>query len=551
MSKPSLFLDVAAQTVSVVGDDSPTVSVIWDRAIQKAATDNSTTGPTIASRAYGVLHTAIYEAWSQYDPQAIGTLIDDNLQVPISEVTDENKIEAMTYAAFRVANFLFPDQAAAFDAALTDIEAEFGISIDPTNTSTDASTPAGIGNSAAEAIIAFRSNDGSNQANGFADTTGFVPTNIGPTDLEDTGLVINDIEKWTPEFNASLGATQGSLTPQWGLVTPFALEIGDATRPPAPEPFLLPGVEADFDFTNGTVDLEPNDRFLNFVPVTRDLIGTVINPGFITQAEDVVDASANLTDEQKLIAEFWEDGGGTSFPPGTWMTFGQYASAEADNTLDDDAVFFLALGNAVQDAGIATWEAKYFPDYNYTRPIRAIRELGRLGLIGEENPDTGLFEVDATVRFQGTQTIPAIDFETYQEPDGDPSPPFPEYTSGHSAFSRAGAEVIKAFTGSDEFNQGVTFPVGSARFESGLTPQAETTLFWETYTEAANEAGLSRIFGGIHFDEGDINGRELGRVSGLAAVDQALFFANGGKRDVIYGTSRDDFAVEVGGNLTR
>ena len=63
------------------------------------------------------------------------------------------------------------------------------------------------------------------------------------------------------------------------------------------------------------------------------------------------------------------------------MTFGQFVSARDNHSVDDDAKMFFALGNAVFDAGIATWEAKV--NYDYVRPVRAIRELGELGLIGE------------------------------------------------------------------------------------------------------------------------------------------------------------------------
>ena len=192
---------------------------------------------------------------------------------------------------------------------------------------------------------------------------------------------------------------QNFLTPQWGDVTPFGLESGKEFRPEAPEPFLL--VEGEVDLEAQTITLEDTGEVL---PITRDLIGDVINLEFIEQAERVVDASANLTDEQKLIAEFWEDAAGTSFPSGTWMTFGEFVSARDDNTLDEDAQLFFTLGNAVFDAGVATWEAKTF--YDYTRPVRAVRELGELGLIGEFNEELDGFAIEAWAGpEQGTQTI--------------------------------------------------------------------------------------------------------------------------------------------------
>lgn len=102
------------------------------------------------------------------------------------------------------------------------------------------------------------------------------------------------------------------------------------------------------------------------IDVSKSLIGNVINEGFIAQAGEIVAFSANLTDEHKIIAEFWEDGGGTAFPPGTFMAFAQFVLARDEHTLDQDAKLFLAMGNAVF-AGIATWEAKV--EYDYARPV--------------------------------------------------------------------------------------------------------------------------------------------------------------------------------------
>ncbi|WP_196223111.1 vanadium-dependent haloperoxidase, partial [Roseibium sp. RKSG952] len=247
---------------------------------------------------------------------------------------------------------------------------------------------------------------------------------------------------------------------------------------------------------------------------------------------------ANLTDEEKVIAEFWEDGGGTAFPPGTFMTFAQYVSARDENTLDEDAQLFFAMSNAEMDAGIATWQAKV--EYDYARPVRVIRDLGELGLIGEEGVDevtgeTG-YVIEAFAGFDedgnglGTQTILAENFVTYQLPNGNPSPPFAEYVSGHSTFSAAGAEVLEQFTGSDEFGASVTFNADASVFENGV-PDTAVTLEWATFSEAADEAGISREYGGIHFEEGDLYGRELGEEIGSSAYDQAQAFIDGTATD--------------------
>ncbi|GGA27072.1 hypothetical protein [Okeania sp. KiyG1] len=194
------------------------------------------------------------------------------------------------------------------------------------------------------------------------------------------------------------------------------------------------------------------------------------------------------------------------------------------------------MGNAVFDAGIAAWESKTF--YDYARPVRTVRELGELGLIGEFNPELGGFAIDAWAGpGEGTQTILATDFLTYQTPGSDPSPPFAEYVSGHSTFSAAGAEILERFTGSDDFGAGISFEVGESRFEPGVTPLEPIVLEWDTFSDAADEAGISRLYGGIHFDDGDINGRELGREVGESVWErtQSVIAPN-----VIIGANDDD-----------
>ena len=507
----ALTLDPQTQLV-IVDDPNPTISVQWDNAAQQAVI-NTAVGPTIASRAYGIVHTALFDAWAAYDPVAISTQLGDDLQRPEAENTEANKIEAMSFAAYRVLSELFPDQVDIFDQLM----AELGF--DPDNNTQDVTTAAGVGNISAEALLAFRRQDGSNQLNNYEDTTGYQPTNANADE-------IIDIAQWTPEkvpIDDPNGPLEKFLTPQWGQVTPFGLESGDQLRPISPQPFLLVD-DATINLEDKTITLENGE----VVEISQDIVGTIINPEFIAQAEEVIDLSANLTDQQKLVAEFWEDGGGTAFPPGTWMTFGQFVSARDDHSLDQDAKLFFTLGNAVFDAGVTTWEAKV--NYNYVRPVRAIRSLGELGLIGEFNSDLGGYAIEAWGGpEQGTQTILATDFITYQTPGSDPSPPFAEYTSGHSSFSAAGATILELLTGSGVFEASVTFAPGESRFEPGFTPQAEVTLVWDTFSAAADEAGESRLYGGIHFTEGDLNGRTLGQQVGIAVFEQAQFFIEGGR----------------------
>ncbi len=491
----------SAQAVTVASD--------WIGAATQGVR-NQPQGPTVASRLYGILGTAMYDAWSAYEATPISTVLGDTLQRPTSENTQANKQEAISFAAYRVLTELLPTQTANLTARMN------SLGYNPNNTSTDTTTAAGIGNTIAATLMNARRNDGSNQLNNYVDTIGYSTPNT-PTQ------VVN-IELWTPESVPidSGSALQRYLTPHWGTVQSFSLTDNAQYRPPEIIRFLSDR-NASADLQAGTITRANG----TVVPISAALVGVDINPAFIQQAVDVVAFSANLTDEQKLIAEFWEDGPGTPFPPGTWMEFGQDISQRDNNTLDEDVQLFFALGNAVMDAGIATWEAKL--SYNSARPVRVIRELGRLGLIGTDSNGDGVFEINAWGGpGLGTITIPATQFLTYQNPFGPPSPPFAEYTSGHSAFSAAGAEILRLFTGSDVFGGSVTFGTGTSAFEPGITPSSPVTLSWDTFSEAAGEAGISRRYGGIHFLDGDIQGRILGRRVGGSVWNRYQFFINGG-----------------------
>jgi len=237
------------------------------------------------------------------------------------------------------------------------------------------------------------------------------------------------------------------------------------------------------------------------------------SPQYRRQAQELINFSANLTDRQKMIAEYWANGPHTELPPGHWDLFAQYVSARDNQSLDDDVKMFFALTNAIFDAGIASWDVKRILDS--VRPVTAIPYLFHGTKIRSwGGPGRG------TIWMDGSQWIP------YQ-PTTFPTPPFPEYISGHSTFSAAGATILFLWTGSDKFGDSVTFAPGSSAVETGITPKNQVTLEWKTFTEAADEAGISRRYGGIHFKAGDLVGRAVGDLVGLQAWIKAQAYFNG------------------------
>ena len=219
-----------------------------------------------------------------------------------------------------------------------------------------------------------------------------------------------------------------------------------------------------------------------------------------------------------MIAEYWADGPRSELPPGHWDLFAQlvyHRDRTGDSELDlDRAVkLFFALTNAIFDAGICAWDNKCA--FASVRPITAIRYLFQ----GQKVRAWG-------GPGRGTQTIPGEEWFPYQATTF-PTPPFPEYSSGHSNFSAAGAEILRLFTGKDRFGASVTFPAGSANFEPGIVPATDITLRWANFSDAAAQAGLSRRYGGIHFEQGDIDARETGRLAARSAWAKALTYFEG------------------------
>lgn len=445
----------------------------------------STLGPPMVARALAIIHTCMFDAWAAYDQKAVGTRLDGSLRRPPRERAVANKHKAMSFAAYRAVVDLMPQsRAAIFDPLM----AKLGY--DPGDTSTDTANPAGIGNVACGAVLDFRHRDGSNQLGdepggtpgvAYSDTTGYVPANR-PMDTRaafEPGSVL-DPDAWQPlTYTNIAGAvvTPAFLGAHWGRVTPFALTSGSELRP-----------------SSGPA------RFGS--------------PEFIDQARDVLELSANLTDAQKTAADYWADGPRSETPPGHWNLFAQFVSRRDRLGLNDDVKLFFAMNNALFDGAISCWDTKV--TFDSVRPITAVRHLFN-GQQVRAWAGPG----------QGTQLIDGGNWLPYQ-PSFFPSPPFGEYGSGHSTFSAAAAEILRLFTGNDRFGYSITRPAGSSTIEPGSVPATDVTLSWDTFSDAADDAGMSRRYGGIHFEQGDLDARASGRVVAEKAWSRAQSYINGG-----------------------
>lgn len=426
-------------------------------------------GPPMVARMLAVTNTAMYDAWAAYSPRANGTQLSGELRRPAAERTEANRRKAVSYAAHRALIDLFPSRKTEFDAQMR------ALGYDPADATTSLSTPQGIGKLAAAAVIDYRHRDGSNQLGNlspgaYSDYTGYRPVN--------TSTYVVNPARWQPlQVPDGLGGytVQTHVAPHWGKVKGFALK----------------------DYHQFPVKAPP----------------AYGSWAFVRQALEIVHHSASLDDRRKTMAEYWADGPASELPPGHWVLFARFVSDRDRHGTCDDVKMHFALTNAMLDASIAVWGLKRH--YDYARPVTAIRYLFKDRRIPSWAGEG-----------RGTRLIRGQDWRPYQAANF-VTPPFSEYVSGHSAFSAAGAEVLRRYTGSDAFGGQVTVLKGSSRVEPGLVPSRNLTLAWRTFSDAANEAGISRQYGGIHFAQGDMESRLLGRKVGAQSYALAAAYVQG------------------------
>jgi hypothetical protein len=409
--------------------------------------------PTVTSRILGLTWTAVFDAWSRYDERAIPLYLTTNRR-PASERTLKNKEIAISYAAYRsMLTYYFADSVLLRERMLD-------LGLDPDDQSLDASSPAGVGNLAAKAVIEARQDDGANQRGSMAksdgtpysDYSGYSPVN----DVD----ALQDLSRWQPKyFSDGQGGkyAPGCLTPHWWKVQPLTMETSSQFRPPPP-----PAIGSE--------------------QLARDV-------------KEVVDLQANLTNEQKALVEFMRDGPKSVQQAGHWFIFAQQVSVRDHHTLDEDVRMYFLVEAAAMDAFIACWDAKMY--YDFARPYSLVHDYYQKQIITAwAGPQKGMRKVS------GKEWRP-------YSPDTFLCPPFPGYVSGHSAVSGACAEMLRRFTGSDHFGEKVKLVPGALTEpeNSGDT----VTLSFPTFTETADMAGMSRVLGGYHIQSDNIEGLKLGR----------------------------------------
>lgn len=193
------------------------------------------------------------------------------------------------------------------------------------------------------------------------------------------------------------------------------------------------------------------------------------------------------TADQTQIAFFWEDGPRGITPPGHWQLIAMDVLQHLNMDLLDEARIFTLMSIAQADAGISTWDSKFYHDI--LRPETAIR-------VRADKFNNADKRVASDTRWMSLI----------------PTPPFPAYTSGHSTFSAASAKILALALGKDD----IKFSSGSPDLINWPTQLKDVRRTWSSFSAAAKEASASREYGGIHWEadakEGMKTGYDIGQI---------------------------------------
>jgi hypothetical protein len=422
----------------------------------------------------------MFDAWAAYDDKALGTRLGGKLRRPSNERTPANKEKAIAHAVTQILLDIYPEDAAWIKER---IQKE---GIDPTCTSTDVTTPEGIGNVAASALLNYRHHDGANQLGDEVGCTGKPYsdyTHYRPANPPWPGPIL-DPDRWQQiPFDDGKGGkiVLGFLTPHWYRVKPFALERTDQFRPGPPPKVGSEQMKKDVD--------------------------------------ECIAVNANLTVEEKAVVEFMRDGPKSTGQSGHWLTFAKAVSRRDKNDTDRDVKLFFAVGNVVFDGFISCWEAKRY--YDSARPWSLVRHYYKGKTVKcWGGPGKGVIDVPAE------QWLP-------YSPSTFITPPFPGYTSGHSTVSAAASKILELFTGSDRFGDiekrtagMLTEPGFECKImmmrDGKLPPGHEkmtcaVALALPTFSATAEMAAVSRLWGGYHIrtdnEVGLVQGRKIAEYS--------------------------------------
>jgi len=590
-----------------------TIARNWSERILESIRMDTPHPPAQARNLYAY-SVCMYDAWAAFDSTSVG-FIYRGKHTP-ADVAAARR-EAISYAMYRMMVERLAYSRTAVNQADRNPEFMALLGYDPTNTSRDTSTPAGIGNTIYDKVSAYFMGDGSRMENGTPFPTANPPVaypdypagnarRYGFPNLYPLNPFLHGISDGTNHTVANINLyqrlvvanaidqngfavnpLQGYAGAPWLWVRSFSLSRTDENKPwidPGPPPLFGTPTEGEFKenlvaVIRASSQLTTADNaMIDISPVTigNNTLGANDGHGYTVNPVTGAPYTPNIVlrgDFTRALTEFWADGPSSETPPGHWNAVANHVSDEMGvkkiggvgpevDRLEWEVKFYFSLNGALHDAACAAWSVKRY--YNGWRPIGAIRYCGGLGQSSNPAlpsynsgglplvPDLIELVTDATIAsgrhtgltagkitvfcwpgqpdFPDTDTsgvkwIHAEDFMPYQKKTF-VTPAFPGYISGHSTFSRSAAEVVTAFTGSKWFPNGLgTYTISKLVNEFG--PTAPVTLQWASYYDAADQVGLSRIWGGIHPPVDDFAGRRVGAQVGQTAWALAKKFFDG------------------------
>jgi hypothetical protein len=265
--------------------------------------------------------------------------------------------------------------------------------------------------------------------------------------MPEYSVMMDSPYRWIP----TPPAYSSAMEPNWNRIRPAVMEKCDQFTPPPP---------FAFDMTNKKSD-------------------------YYKQVVEVKNAVDSLTPEQKHIADFWDDNpfklnvtghvmfGTKKFsPPAHWMSIVGIAAKKAKADYPTTVYAYTITAIALFDAFIQCWDEKF--RHNTVRPETVIN------------------------RFLDSSWMPYLQ-----------TPPFPEYTCGHSTCSSAAAEALTSVFG-DNFSY-----TDTTELEFGIKSRS-----FNSFRDAAMENNSARFYGGIHFHPSCIVSTEYGRKVGLLVVSK-------------------------------
>ncbi|MFD3330990.1 vanadium-dependent haloperoxidase [Streptomyces sp. NPDC058701] len=427
--------------------------------------------PTIALRWVSVTDLAAFDSIAPYHPTAIGVYSNLGRRPTSERATNRYKNIALLHGMYRAHISLFPNTVSVWREMLTSV----GLDSDDTHEST--TDPVGIGNKAGNAVVAARLHDGMNQLGDeggvkynrvrYRDYTGYQPVN--------TAYQLRDPSRWQPLFvpkGNGIIQTQQFVTPQLGNTKPYTFprsKLEDLRVPPP----------------------------VNSDPRTRAA-------GYRQQTRQILNASAHLTDSQKMAAEFFND---------KYQSLGgvdRFIAKSRHQTLDQVVQFAATITLAQFDTSVVVWSEKR--RYDAIRPVSTVRYLyGDKKITAWGGPGKGT-----------VNDITGNEWRSYIN-TGD----HPEYPSGSAAFCSATAQVMRSYLGSDDLGWVIPVTKGSSLIEPGITPAADLELRYDTWTDFERTCGQSRMWAGVHFPDATYYGAQTGHKVANIAVSFMRAHING------------------------